>query len=181
MYYNEKHNKRVIDRGDNYTYIGSYKTKEITIDGKKSKPHIRVKCPYCGEEYDIALGHFTNRNDKCKHCCNTYENSFAYYIQQELKEPLNKYWDWEKNDLNPYLIYKQTHNFVNLKCDKIDYHGDYNITPHNFINGNRCSYCHGDKVHPKDSFAQWGIDAFGEDFLDKYWNWNKNNELGIDP
>ena len=31
------------------------------------------------------------------------------------------------------------------------------------------------------SFAQWGIDKYGEDFLDKYWNYNKNKENGIDP
>ena len=33
----------------------------------------------------------------------------------------------------------------------------------------------------KKSFAQWGIENFGEDFLDKYWNWEKNNEIGINP
>ena len=31
------------------------------------------------------------------------------------------------------------------------------------------------------SFSQWGIDKYGEDFLDKYWNYNKNKENGIDP
>ena len=28
---------------------------------------------------------------KCTNCCNSYENSFAYYIQQELKELGLKY------------------------------------------------------------------------------------------
>ena len=37
MYFNEKHKQRVIDRGDNYEYIGSYKTNEVTIDGKIRK------------------------------------------------------------------------------------------------------------------------------------------------
>lgn len=92
MYFNEKHRQRVINRGDGYIYVCSYKLNEITIDKKKSKMHIRIKCPYCGEEYDVRLDHF-KKGIRCSHCCNKYENSFAYYIQQELKEPLNKYWD----------------------------------------------------------------------------------------
>lgn len=34
LYQNEKHKKRVKERGDGYTYIGSYRCNEITIDGK---------------------------------------------------------------------------------------------------------------------------------------------------
>lgn len=175
MYYNEEHNKRVIDRGDNYTYIGSYKTKEITIDGKKSKSHIRVRCPYCGEEYDVRLDEFINNKSKCTKCCNTYENSFAYYIQQELQEPLNKYWDWEKNNqlgINPYCIKSQSNKKVYIKCTETDYHGSYSIMVSNFYKGRRCPYCtarHG-KVHPRDSFGQWLIDEFGDDGIEKYWS-----------
>lgn len=179
MYYNEEHKKRVIERGDGYTYIGSYHKNEVTIDGKnkgKSKnSYIRVKCPYCEKEYDIQLGHF-DRGINCASCCNNYENSFAYHIQQELKEPLNKYWDWEDNNklgINPYLIYKTSHKQIWIKCDKTNYHGNYLININNFYNGKRCPYCFNRKIHPKDSFAQWGIDTFGEDFLKKYWS-NKN-------
>ena len=106
MYFNEEHKKIVEERGDRYIYIGSYKYKEITIDGKKSKSHIRVKCPYCEEEYDIRLDHFKN-GSKCPNCCHSYENSFAYHIEIELNENLDKYWS-DKNILNPYHIYKHT-------------------------------------------------------------------------
>ena len=34
MYYNEEHKKLVKERGDGYTYIGSYHRNEETIDGK---------------------------------------------------------------------------------------------------------------------------------------------------
>lgn len=174
MYYNEKHKKLVEERGDGYTYIGSYRCGEITIDGKKSDKcsQIRVRCPYCRSEYDIRLSNF-NKGDICALCCNSYEKSFAYYIQQELGEPLNKYWDWEKNTVNPYCITSQSHKKVYVKCDRTDYHGSYLVSLHNFYNGSRCPYCcnyNGKKIHPKDSFAQWGIDTFGEDFLEKYWS-----------
>lgn len=185
MYYNEKHNQIVISRGDNYTYICSYKCNEITIDNKNKKMnqnYIRVKCPYCGKEYDVSLSSF-KRESKCAHCCNSYEKSFAYYIQQELKEPLNKYWDWEKNTVNPYLIYKSKggkYGKVWIKCTKTDYHDSYETLPNNFYNGTRCPYCSGQKVHPKDSFAQWLINTYGNDAIKKYWS-EKNDELGINP
>ena len=175
MYYNEKHKEVVEDRGDNYKYIKSYKMKEITSDGKnkhENKTYIRVKCPYCGEEYDVRLDHF-KRGVKCSHCCRSYSNSFAYYIQQELKEPLNKYWDWDKNDVNPYCISKATNQVkIWIKCDKTNYHESHDTAPSHFVRGDRCPYCstrHG-KVHPKDSFAQWGIDNIDKDFLTKYWS-----------
>ena len=182
MYFNEEHNQRVINRGDNYTYIGSYKKNEETLDGKNKKHnanYIRVKCPYCNKEYDIQLQHF-KRGDKCSYCCNCYEKSFAYYIQQELKESLNKYWNWEKNTVNPYYISKAGKVEIYLKCQEKDYHNDdggYLTSCDIFYRGIRCPYCANRKVHPKDSFAQWGIDTFGDDFLDKYWS-NKNT---VDP
>ena len=184
MYYNEEHKRRVESRGDGYTYIGSYHWNEVTIDGKKSKCHIRIKCPYCGEEYDITLGHF-DRGDNCLSCCNSYEESFAYYIQMELKEPLNKYWDWEKNNqlgINPYCIKTQSNKKVYIKCDKVDYHESYLIMISNFYNGRRCPYCNGKKVHPKDSFGQWLIDTYGNDAIEKYWSSkNKINPFNITP
>lgn len=170
MYYNKNHEDIVEER--KYKYIGSYKTNEITIDDKnknKRQNYIRVKCLYCEKEYDIRLSS-VKEGRKCINCCNSYENSFAYYIQQELKEPLNKYWDWERNELNPYLIYKGSRNKIWIKCDKVDYHESYEIACNNFYKGDRCPYCRKTKVHPKDSFAQWGINTFGKDFLTKYWS-----------
>ncbi|MFQ9297918.1 MAG: zinc-ribbon domain-containing protein [Clostridia bacterium] len=177
MYQNEEHKRGVIERGDGYEYIGSYYWNEVTIDGKnkkQTKSYIRVKCPYCSKEYDIDVYSFVKGNkSKCNYCCNFYEKSFAHHIQQELQESLNKYWDWEKNTVNPYLINKNYKKKVVIKCDKKDYHNDfggYEVKPIDFIKGVRCPYCHNFKVHPKDSFAQWGIDTFGEDFLKRYWS-----------
>ena len=83
MYINEEHKYKVENRGDNYQYIGSYKSDEVTIDGKnksKKTSYVRVKCPYCGREYDIILYSFITHKSKCKFCCNEYEKSFAYHI-----------------------------------------------------------------------------------------------------
>ena len=91
MYYNEKHAKVVKQRGDNYQYIGSYKKGDILNNGDVAKRgYIRVKCPYCSEESDIAYDSF-KFGAKCSKCCKKYENSFAYHIQMELTESLDKY------------------------------------------------------------------------------------------
>ena len=172
MNYNKFHEQIVKNRKNKHIYIGSYKKSEITINGKnKKKDHsyIRVKCSYCETEYDITLNGF-KVGYKCPFCCNSYENSFAYYIQQDLKEPLNKYWDWEKNELNPYLISRRSDKKVWIKCDKVNYHGNYRIMCKSFSNGSRCGYCNSKKIHPKDSCARWGIDNVDKDFLTKYWS-----------
>lgn len=180
MYINEKHKEIVESR--EYKYIGSYRTKEMTLDGKNKKgkyTYIRIKCSYCEYEYDIQLNDFKRKN-RCSKCCNKYENSFAYYIQQTLCESLNKYWDWDKNKLNPYLIYKNSRNKIWIKCDKTNYHGSYEIICNEFIRGRRCPYCsrtHGRKVHPKDSFAQWGINNIDKSFLKKY----RSDKNTLDP
>ena len=140
------------------------------MDGKNKKGtmnYIRVKCPYCSKEYDVQNVDFFNRKRICGNCCNSYEDSFAYYIQQKLKEPLNKYWDWDKNTINPYCISKGSNKKIVLKCDKTDYHDNYVTFPNNFKRGDRCPQCinHHGNVHPKDSFGQWLIDEFGKDAI----------------
>lgn len=120
-----------------------------------------------------------------------YEKSFAYYIEVELGLNLDDIWNWEKNNkngINPYEISKSSSKKVWLYCLEKDYHNDYGgykITCNNFYRGDRCSYCShkgGKNIHPRDSFAQWGIDNFGEDFLDKYWSsYNTLNPWELSP
>lgn len=103
-----------------------------------------------------------------------YKNSFAYHIEVELGEPLDKYWDYEKNTVNPYHIKRGSAKKVWIKCQEKDYHGSYEIQCRNFIVGSRCSYCSGTKkVHPLDSFGQY----LRDNNMLHLWS-NKNN---IDP
>ena len=120
MYYNEKHSKVVEQRGDNYQYIGSYKKGDILNNGNVAKRgYIRVKCPYCGAEYDVSRSKF-GRGNKCRYCCNKYENSFAYHIEIELNLKLEDVWDFKKNTLNPYYIYKNSKHKVWIKCINLE-------------------------------------------------------------
>lgn len=182
MHINKNHENMVKNRGDKYNYILTYDKGDITIDKGKiikyKSEYMRVKCPYCGKEYDVKVNGFRSGNN-CSHCCNKYENSFAYHIQVELGEPLNKYWDWEKNTVNPYLIYRHSDVEIWIKCINTDYHNSYKTSCMRFYKRYSCPYCshRGGKVHPKDSFAQYHIDNTDPNFLEKYWS-DKNT---LDP
>lgn len=50
------------------------------------------------------------------------------------------------------------------------------VTPSGVINSDSktsCGLCY--------TFAKWGIDNFGETFLEEYWDYKKNDELEINP
>ena len=176
MYFNEKHKQIVENRG--YIYICSYDRKEVTLEGKNKKMnkiHIRVKCPYCGKKYDIDIYNFKD-GANCKFCCNFYENSFAYYIEEELGLDLNDIWDWEENgrlNINPWDIYKSTGKIkVWIWCQDKCYHGSYDITPNKFTSrGDRCPYC-----NPFASHRVHKLDSFGYLYPSKAKYWSDNNK-----
>jgi hypothetical protein len=67
---------------------------------------------------------------------------------------LDKYWDYEKNVVNPWEIPYGYDNKVYIKCQEKDYHGSYDVLCRSFVKGNRCPFCRGMRVHPKDSLGQ---------------------------
>jgi len=51
---------------------------------------------------------------------------------------------------------------------------EWDTTPGSILSGSKtCGLCY--------TFAEFGIDNLGKDFLEKYWDYEKNNELGFDP
>ena len=110
-----------------------------------------------------------NGSIECKQC-----NSFAQWmLDNNLK--IEDYWEYDKNTISPWDISYGCITKVWIKCQEKDYHGSYEIDCNNFTTGNRCPYCSGRKVHPKDSLGQYIIDNFGEDFLYRIWS-NKNKK-----
>lgn len=165
-----------------YKYIKRYKSGDMLLSGKvASVPYILIKHEYCGYEYETSVSSFTNGGCRCGKCCQKYENSFAYHIEVELGEPLEKYWDFEKNTVNPYHIYKNSGLKVWIKCQneeinklnglkKKDYHLSYEVICSSFTCGKRrCSYCRKFKIHPYDSFGYY--------HFDKVLSWHPDNEI----
>lgn len=158
----------ILDRWD--YKLNKYTPIEIGFGSNKK---FYFKCP---KEYHISelksINTITSHNQRiiCQKC-----NSFAqYHINNTDVNFLEKYWDYEKNIISPWDIVPTAKMFVWIKCSNVKYHESYYVHCSNFtIGGTRCPYCKGKKTHPKDSFAQWGIDNICEDFLEKYWS-NKN-------
>ncbi|MGL4802022.1 MAG: zinc-ribbon domain-containing protein [Cetobacterium sp.] len=173
----EEYYRHEVEKDGEYEYVRSYRKGDVLPNGKVSnKTSINVRHKYCGNEYIVATSDFITRGRRCGICCRVYENSLAYHIEVELGLKLEDVWDFEKNTVNPHHVSKGSSNKVWIKCQEKDYHGSYEIYCYEFSNNGRCPYCsrNSGKVHPKDSFAQYHIDNTDKDFLEKYWDYEKN-------
>jgi len=148
-------NKRqdILDRWD--YKLNEDKPNEITSHSNKK---YYFKCPRKLHESELKeINNLTSAKQegsvKCKQC-----NSFAQWgIDNICPDFLEKYWDYGKNDklgFDPWKISYGSSKVVYIKCQKVDYHGSYDIECCWFSNmGNRCAYCHGKKIHVLDSLG----------------------------
>lgn len=112
------------------------------------------KCP-CGKHSSTGIylsmrEKSGNYNIICVGC-----NSFGQWgIDNICNDFLNKYWDYEKNEVDPMVIAKMSNCIVYIKCQEKEYHGSYSVRPYDFVGkGIRCSYCHMQKIHLLDSLG----------------------------
>lgn len=89
-------------------------------------------------------------NIKCNAC-----NSFAQWgIDNICEDFLVKYWDYDKNVVDPWEISCGNSNKkVWIKCQEKDYHRSYDVLCNAFTKGNRCSFCRMLKIHKYDSLG----------------------------
>jgi len=92
-----------------------------------------------------------------------------YCIENDKQDVLNR-WDYELNDCKPNEISRGNRaKKYWFKCPKGIHKSELKDVS-NFCHGHEgvmnCKQC--------NSFAQYGIDILGEDFLEKYWTYNKN-------
>ena len=127
--------------------------------------------------------------------------SLGYYIPKEINIKGNYIFkSGTKILVKVEDLTKGSYVKVDIECDKCGKKLE-NIIWKNYIkyvkdNGeyfcNKCAVIHAMVLYGTDntmktklkkgkSFAQWGIDNIDNDFLDKYWDWEKNNELNINP
>lgn len=167
----EQRYKHEVEKTGEYEYIRSFRKGEVLSNGKivSDSPYVQVKHKYCGCIYEVNISSFINQHQRCAKCCGSYENSFAYYIEKILGEPIEKYWDFDKNTVNPYHINRSSGKKVWIKCQEKDYHGSYEVRCADFIKGKRCSYCHKRKIHT--------FDSFGYKHFDKVQSWHPDNKI----
>ncbi|GAA0102503.1 hypothetical protein UT300012_32180 [Paraclostridium bifermentans] len=162
--------KYEVEKCNDYKYIKYFKTGSKLPGGKVSKiPYLQVEHIYCGNIYEIQAGQFISENSRCSKCCHKYENSFAYHIEVELGLKLEDVWDFEKNTVNPYHIWKSSGKKVWVKCKKVGYHGSYEVSCNSFTKGSDCVYCSSKKIHP--------LDSFGYHHFDKVMSWHPDNSV----
>lgn len=136
--------------------------------GSHKKVWIKCQNVEYHEDYDVSCAKFVE-NRRCPYCSSVRihkKDSFGQYLEDN---NFIKYWS-DKNNISPYVLSKNSSKKILMTCENKHYHGDYSIVVDKYTKGNRCPYCASKKVHPQDSFAQWGIDNICEDFLEKYWS-----------
>lgn len=153
---------------------------------ESSKVKVKIKCDCCNKIKDISYGDYNRRkkDDDTYYCNSCALNGYKQRItfeqwcldnleKEESKEILSR-WDYEKNKCNPIDISYGEHGINNkgywFKCNHNNNHKSELKSINDFTNGQRgsirCNQC--------NSFAQWGIDNLGEDFLEKYWDYELN-------
>jgi len=135
-----------------------------------------LKCPKGIHESELKnIKNFTNGHIGSFNCikCNSFEQ---WCIDNNRQDVLDR-WDYKLNDCKPDEIdHGSSKRKYYFKCPR-ELHKSELKNISNFTEGYEGSI----KCNQCNSFAQWGIDNIGKDFLDKYWDYEKNNELGIDP
>jgi hypothetical protein len=159
---------------------------EDLMNGSKVK--VEIECDRCNKKLKIIrydkYKKYVKEDGKyyCQPCSNKlfgYENkrktklknskSFEQWCVENNHQDLLDKWDYELNDCKPSEILYGTANKYHFKCSEGLHESELkSISSYTNEKSNMlCNQC--------NSFAQWGIDNIGEDFLDKYWDWEKNS------
>jgi len=96
-------------------------------------------------------------------------NSFHDWCIENNREDVLDRWDYDKNEKTPYEITHGTNKKYYIKCEN-GVHVSELKKISNFVYGQEASI----KCFKCRSFAQYHIDNTDSDFLEKYWDYDKN-------
>lgn len=101
------------------------------------------------------------------------EKSFYDWCIENKRRDILYLWDYELNQCSPKEVGYKTDKKYYFKCPRGIHNSELKILGNITINSLKCNKC--------NSFGQWLIDTFGEDALEKYWDYrmNKVNPLRI--
>lgn len=125
------------------------------------------------ESFLYAISSITRRPTHkyfCPKC-----NSFAQHlIDLYGTDALNKYWDYNKNVIDPWCLKHGSDEIIYIKCQNTIYHESYSTNAQEVLRGRGCPYCRHLKIHPSDSFAAYCNKNFGDNYIDEVWDYKKN-------
>lgn len=181
-----------INKG--YKYTKQYDEFEVKVEdlSNGSNVYIEVQCDICGVIKKITWQNYKKyvKEDgeyHCKRCVkervkNTIKtkliNSKSFYdwcIEHNRLDILNR-WNYELNGCSPKDVLFGTAKKYYFKCPKGIHPSELKHIV-SFTSGQEgsieCIAC--------NSIGQYLLDTYGQDALEKYWDYEKNNKLGLDP
>ncbi|MBW4462468.1 MAG: DEAD/DEAH box helicase family protein [Nodosilinea sp. WJT8-NPBG4] len=172
------------------------KNSELALDPEKlslgSNRKAWFKCPVDGNEWQSSIvstviQQWSKGNTGCRICNGTFERQRGKWkhrepVAIEFPEEVKKYWFFEANnalDLDPNVLTIGSSKEAFFKCpiDGHEWVTSLACIKTSWKKGNSgCPACRGFVATDNTSIV-----ALYPDFINKYWHFNKNNILGIDP
>jgi len=172
---NKKHYK---SKGYPFTKMGDefeIKTKDL-LNGSQIK--VDINCDGCSKKLkNIPWQNYIKyvKNDGKYYCNKCAQNGYKKWISfkqwciENNRQDVLDRWDYELNNISSSEITYATHKSYFFKCPR-GIHKSELKNINSFTNGQEgvmyCKKC--------NSFAQFGLDYLGDDFLELYWDYNKN-------
>lgn len=136
----------------------------------RSGKKIFLKCPEChGEWNDYDVADVTYRKKSCPYCSGKRVLSGVNDLLSCYPEVVEKYWDWEKNSVEPSSLYKNTSKKAFWKCSECGYSWESPVSRLT-RDGQGCPCCAGKKV--KEGYNDF-LYQYPE-IVAKYWDYNRN-------
>lgn len=149
--------------------LNSFSPKEISFSSHKK---CYFKCSRgLHDSYLKSPNMITYKGKYLPPTCAKCESFGQVCIDKLGAEFLDKVWS-SRNNISPFEIHANSNNKIYLRCIDVDYHEDYLISCHRFLNGSGCPQCKrngGDNIHKKDSL--------GEIFKESLKVWSEENIL----
>ncbi|MEX0597932.1 MAG: zinc-ribbon domain-containing protein, partial [Candidatus Paceibacterota bacterium] len=142
--------------------------------GKGSNKKIWIRCQIkeYHEDYAVTPNDFARQTCRCPYCRSLKihpKDSFAQWCVENLdKNFIENFWS-DKNEVDPWKTAPKT-NRTKIWIRDQESNECYETNPFSFAKSSSGTKMRGRLHSPKYSFAQWGIDRYGDDFLDKYWS-----------
>lgn len=183
MKWSNRNKKYYKEKGYNYNESEEF---EVKIEDLPNSSHsyIEIQCDRCSNIKKLKWDNYSKyvKEDgkyychKCALVLYGSENrrlamlsnsiSFQKWCEQNNRQNVLDRWDYELNKLKPNEISYSSDKICWFKCDKHTNHKSEQKRIKDFTKGHEgsivCNQC--------SSFAQLGIENYGEDFLEKYWS-----------
>lgn len=131
---------------------------------------IKIKCNKCNRFFEQTPGHHIYGKCGCPYCASTYQPTTEEFVEKA--KSINN----SENILYDKIIYTNAHTKVNFYCKK---HGDFWMTPNDFLNGCSCPSCGNTTSRAEIEIFEFIKNNCGYDILQRDKIILKGNELDI--